>query len=56
MTTDVRRLALTAINDAASRGANVDKARKELSSGGDDVSAAKYEQASSITEMPGRRR
>jgi hypothetical protein len=41
--TDLRQLALTAINDAAARGANVDKARTELAAGDGDIQAGQYE-------------
>src|SRR5207247_1591139 len=41
--TDVRQLALTAINDAAARSANVDKARNELSKGDGDINNGQYE-------------
>jgi|GEM_PF-1693784 len=41
--TDLRQLALTAINDAAARGANVDKARTELAAGDADIQSGQYE-------------
>ncbi|MDQ6800107.1 MAG: Ig-like domain repeat protein, partial [Acidobacteriota bacterium] len=41
--TDVRLLALTAINEAAARGANVDKARTDLSKGDSDINSGQYE-------------
>jgi len=40
---DLRQLALTAINDAAARGANVDKARAELAKGDADIQSGQYE-------------
>ncbi|HEV2721338.1 MAG TPA: Ig-like domain repeat protein, partial [Thermoanaerobaculia bacterium] len=41
--TDLRQLALTAINDAAARNANVDKARAELAKGDSDVAGGQVE-------------
>jgi hypothetical protein len=41
--TDLRQLALTAINDAAARGANTDKARAEFAKGEADVQSGQYE-------------